>query len=65
VELEFTIAIDGSVRDIRVVRSEPEGVFDRAATKALAKWRYAPQLVNAVPSERPGVRVRIVFKLES
>ena len=65
VELEFTIAIDGSVRDIRVVRSEPQGLFDRAATKALAKWRYDPQLVNAVPSERTGVRVRIVFKLDS
>ncbi|MEX2207906.1 MAG: energy transducer TonB [Myxococcota bacterium] len=64
VELEFTIAIDGTVHDIRVLRSEPEGVFDRAATKALAKWRYAPQLVNAVPSERRGVRVRIVFKLD-
>ena len=64
VELEFTIAVDGSVQDIRVVRSEPEGLFDRAAKKALSKWRYAPQLVNAVPSERTGVRVRIVFKLD-
>ena len=64
VELEFTIATDGSVHDIRVLHSEPEGVFDRAATKALAKWRYAPQLVNAVASERKGVRVRIVFKLD-
>ncbi len=64
VELEFTIAIDGSVTDIRVVLSEPEGVFDRAAKKALSKWRYAPQLVNAVPSARTGVRVRIFFKLD-
>lgn len=64
VELEFTIAIDGRVRDIRILRSEPEGVFDRAATKALAKWRYDPQLVNSVPIERTGVRVRIVFKLD-
>jgi protein TonB len=64
VELEFTIAVDGSVRDIVVVRSEPEGLFDRAAKKALAKWRYAPQLVNAVATERTGVRVRIVFKLD-
>lgn len=64
VELEFTIAIDGSVRDIRVVLSEPEGVFDRAAIKALRKWRYDPQLVNSMAIERAGMRVRIVFKLD-
>jgi protein TonB len=64
VEVEFTIAIDGSVRDIRILSSEPTGVFDRAATKALGKWRYSPQLVNSVAIERKGVRVRIVFKLE-
>ena len=64
VELEFTIAPDGSVRDIRVTDSQPPGVFDHAATKALCKWRYAPQFVNAVPVERAGVRVRIVFRLD-
>jgi hypothetical protein len=48
----------------RALRFRREGGFDRAAKKALAKWRYDPQLVNAVPSERSGVRVRIVFKLD-
>ncbi len=64
VELEFTIAPDGSVHDIRVVLSEPEGVFDHAAIKALRKWRYDPQLVNSAPIERTGMRVRIVFRLD-
>ena len=63
VELEFSIAVDGSVRDIRVLSSQPEGLFDRAAITALGKWRYAPQLVNGAAVERPKVRLRLVFKL--
>jgi protein TonB len=64
VELEFTIAVDGSVQNVLVIKSEPEGLFDRAATRALAKWRYAPQLVNGVAIERTKVRVRLIFKLD-
>jgi len=41
VELEFTIAADGSVTDIEVIRAEPEGIFEREAIGALQRWRYA------------------------
>lgn len=46
VELEFTIAPGGNVRDIEVVHAEPQGVFDAAATEALAQWRFRPRFVN-------------------
>lgn len=46
VELEFTIAPSGNVRDIEVVHAEPRGVFDAAATDALAQWRFRPRFVN-------------------
>lgn len=42
VELEFTIAADGSVTGIEVIRAEPEGIFEREAIGALQRWRYAP-----------------------
>jgi protein TonB len=41
VELEFTIAADGSVTEIAVIRAEPEGIFEREAIGALQRWRYA------------------------
>ena len=41
VELEYAIAGDGSVRDIRVLRAQPEGVFDAAAQTALSLWQFA------------------------
>jgi bla regulator protein blaR1 len=40
VELEYSIGSDGSVSDIRVVRTQPEGVFDAAAQTALSQWRF-------------------------
>ncbi len=46
VELEFTIAPNGTVHDIQVVSAEPRGVFDVAASEALAAWRFRPRVVN-------------------
>ncbi len=46
VELEFTIAPNGTVRDIEVVSAEPRGVFDSAAADAVAAWRFRPRVVN-------------------
>jgi bla regulator protein BlaR1 len=41
VDLDFRIAADGSVHDIRVIKAQPAGVFDLAATTALRQWRFA------------------------
>lgn len=40
VEVEFTVAGNGSVSKVRVVRSEPPGVFDREAVGAMQRWRF-------------------------
>jgi TonB family protein len=40
VELEFTVARDGSVKDIAVVNAEPRRTFDSAAMAALRRYRY-------------------------
>jgi protein TonB len=59
VELEFTIAPNGTVRDIQVVSAEPRGVFDRAASDAVAAWRFRPRLVNGQPvAQRSSVTMR-------
>lgn len=42
VQVEFTVAPDGSVAAARVVRSNPARVFDRAAVNAVKRWRFAP-----------------------
>lgn len=42
VQVEFTVATDGSVTAARVVRSNPARVFDREAVNAVRKWRFQP-----------------------
>jgi protein TonB len=52
VELMFTITETGTVRDVEVVDSEPQGVFDSAATQAVSSWRYQPRIANGQPVAR-------------
>ena len=57
--LEFTITENGSVRDIVVVDSQPSGVFDAAATEALAGWKYRPRITDGRPvAHRSNVTMR-------
>jgi protein TonB len=64
VELEFTVAKDGSVKDIDVVSSEPRRVFDTAAVTALRKYRYSPVLRDGQPVEQRA-RTRMRFTAQS
>ena len=42
VVVEFTVNVDGSVGDARVVRGNPPRVFDREAVTAVKRWRFQP-----------------------
>jgi len=63
VEVEFQISKTGSVKNARVLKAQPSGVFDRAALRAIRKWKYKPQIENGVPVEAHGVTVRLKFEL--
>jgi protein TonB len=45
--LEALIAEDGSVRDLKVLKSVP--LLDAAAADAVRQWRFTPTLLNGVP----------------
>jgi len=62
VDLDFTVATDGTVRDIDVRGATPAGTFESAAVAALAQWRYRPALHNGVPAaQRARIRVRFAM----
>ena len=48
--VRFTVTETGSVADPEILRSEPPGVFDRAAKRAVLKWKYQPQIVDGKPA---------------
>ncbi|MDO5504946.1 MAG: energy transducer TonB, partial [Pseudoxanthomonas suwonensis] len=42
VEVEFTVAPDGSVSSARVIRATPARTFDRETLSAVRRWRFEP-----------------------
>jgi TonB family protein len=62
VELDFTVAATGQVQDLLVHASSPAGVFEEAARRAVAQWRYQPVLRDTKPTP-VRARVRIRFSL--
>jgi TonB family protein len=61
VDLEFTVTVDGSVKDIVVTSATPARVFDDAATRAVAQWKFRPVLKDGEPAEQ---RARVLLKFE-
>ncbi len=46
VRVSFEVTETGTVEDAVVLESDPPGVFDRAAIKAVYRWRFKPRMVN-------------------
>src|SRR5262245_49720491 len=55
--LEYTVNERGRVVKSRILDAAPRGVFERAALRALSKWRYEPQ--NGAPRT---MKVRLTFR---
>ena len=65
VKVQFTITPTGTVKDAKVVDAMPKEMFDDAALKAIARWRYNPRVEGGVAVERVGVQTIIRFQLEN
>ncbi len=63
VDLSFTVTTAGTVRD-PVVLFSTSSLFERAAMRAVMKFKYKPRVVDGVPVDVPNVKTRITFKIE-
>ena len=54
---EFTVDERGRVTSPRILEAQPPGVFDRAALRALSRWRYEP-----IDSGPRTMKVKMTFK---
>lgn len=61
--VQFTVTKSGSTKDVKILEARPPRIFDRAAKRAILKWRYKPQLVDGKPVEVMQ-RVQLDFNLE-
>jgi protein TonB len=63
VDMSFTVTATGTVKDPIVLQST-SSLFERAATRAVLKFKYKPRVVDGIPVEVSGVKTRITFELE-
>ena len=61
--MDFTVAADGSVRDVTVRAASPVGVFEQAAIKSVSQWRYVPVKRNGRPVDQRA-RLRMRFAVQ-
>ena len=63
VDVVFTVAMDGSTKDIEVRNSEPGDTFVNAAMKAVERWEFEPVVEEGVLVEKRA-GVRMMFAIE-
>jgi protein TonB len=63
VDMSFTVTTTGTVKD-PIVEFSTSSLFDRAATRAVLKFKYKPRVVDGIPVDVPGVKTRISFQIE-
>ena len=63
VDMSFTVTTTGTVRD-PIVLFSTSSLFERAAERAVLKFKYKPRVVDGVPVDVPNVKTRITFKIE-
>ncbi len=61
--LRFVVNETGGVEEPEVLRAEPPGVFEKAAKRAVLRWKYQPQIRDGRPASIVTMN-RIVFKLD-
>ncbi len=64
VTFRFTVATDGSVKDVEIVDAQPPHVWDRATIRAVSSWKYQPAVKDGVPVEQVGMMATYRFELE-
>ena len=64
VHIRFTITKVGTVKDAVVLDSHPGTIFDKAAVRAVGKWKYNPKIEGGAAIERVGQTTVVEFTME-
>jgi protein TonB len=63
VKIEFTITAIGTVKAPKVIEAKPPSIFNRAAIRAILKWKFKPRVIDGVAVDRPATQT-IDFSLD-
>jgi TonB family protein len=63
VDVEFTVAPNGTTQDLVVRNAQPLRTFDQSAIDAVKRWRFEPVMRDGAPvAQRAAVRIRFQLK---
>jgi protein TonB len=65
VTLAYDVTVSGNVVNVRVINSEPVGVFDNAAIEAVRDWQFSPMQLNGTPVPADRQVSTLTFKLSA
>ena len=63
VKLIYRVSVEGVVENVRVLDSQPPGVFDGVAVDAVQRWRYNAPKRGGQPVAADSVTTTMEFKL--
>lgn len=64
VKFSFTVASDGSVKDVVILDAQPQRIWDSATIRAVSSWKYQPAVQDGRPVEQVGVVAIYRFELD-
>ncbi len=64
VDVRFDVTARGSTDNIQVTLAKPPRIFDKAAIKAVKKWKFQPMVANGKSIPYAGLEQRITFQME-
>lgn len=62
VTVAYDVSDEGKVGNLRVIGSEPPGLFDTAALRAVASWQFRPQVRHGVAEPVLGLTSKLEFR---
>ncbi len=62
--LTYSVDKYGTPVDIDIIKSEPLGIFDRAAIQAFSQYRYSPKHIDNTPVRDDNLTFTMDFKYE-
>ncbi len=60
----FDVTPEGTVSNIKIVKSSHRNLYDKSAKRALRKWRYKPKVVAGKAVAQRNQKVNFNFKLQ-
>ena len=63
VVVRYDVDAGGEVTNLRVVRAQPQGVFEQSALQAVSRWRFQPPSRNGEPVAVKGLQSRLEFSM--